>query len=234
MKAARQQAVIGYTRVSSEGQAQEGVSLEAQAAQIRAYATMKGFELLGIVEDAGISGGVALADRQGGSEVLAAIKGKKVSGVVACKLDRLFRDASDCLATTSQWDKSGVALHLLDMGGQSIDTSSAMGRMFLTMMAGMAEMERNLTSERTKAALSHKKAKGERVGTVAYGFQLSADGVNLEPNQAEQAVIECIKTLADAGLSQRAIVAELEKRGVLGRTGKPLQKTQIARILEAA
>ena len=68
---------------------------------------------------------------------------------MACKLDRLFRDAADCLNVTKHWDKRNIALHLIDVGGQTIDTSSSMGRFFLTMMAGVAEMERNLIRDRT-------------------------------------------------------------------------------------
>ena len=58
------------------------------------------------------------------------------------------------------------------MGGQAIDTSSAMGRMFLTMAAGFAELERNLISERTKTALQHKRKNGHLVGAVPYGYDL--------------------------------------------------------------
>ena len=70
------------------------------------------------------------------------------TAVVAAKLDRLFRDAADCLNMSRRWDDAEVGLHLIDMG---IDTRSAMGRAFLTMAAGFAELERNLIGERTKA-----------------------------------------------------------------------------------
>jgi len=74
------------------------------------------------------------------------------------KLDRLFRNATDALQKSAEWDKAKLALHILDMDGSNIDTASAVGKMFFTMTAGFAEMERNLISERTKAALSFKKA----------------------------------------------------------------------------
>ena len=74
---------------------------------------------------------------------------KKVGHIVALKLDRLFRDAADALHQSRAWDKAEIALHLVDMGGQSLNTASAMGRFFLNMMAGVAELERNLIAERT-------------------------------------------------------------------------------------
>lgn len=76
---------------------------------------------------------------------------------MALKLDRLFRDAEDALHQTKAWDKAGIALHLVDMGGQTLNTATAMGRFFLNMMAGFAELERNLIAERTATALAHKK-----------------------------------------------------------------------------
>jgi len=74
------------------------------------------------------------------------------------KLDCLFRNASDALHTTEAWDKQGISLHFVDMGGMAVDTSSAMGRMMLTMLAGFAQFERDLCADRTKSALKHKKS----------------------------------------------------------------------------
>ncbi len=149
--------VIGYIRVSTDDQAREGVSLDAQEARIRAYAEMAGLELVDVIRDAAISGTVPLADRAGG----AALLDHDVDHVIALKLDRLFRDAADALSQTRSWDKAGIALHLIDVGGATINTSTAMGRMFLTMMAGFAELERNLISERTAMALAYKKDRRE-------------------------------------------------------------------------
>ena len=82
------------------------------------------------------------------------------------KLDRGFRNAGDCLATVERWERSGIALHVVDLGGNAIDTTSAAGRFMLVVLAGAAEMERNLTRERTRSALAGKRANGQRIGTV--------------------------------------------------------------------
>ena len=57
-------------------------------------------------------------------------------------------------------ERKGIALHVIDLGGNAIDTTSAAGRFMLVVLAGAAEMERNLTRERTKAAMAVKKSNG--------------------------------------------------------------------------
>lgn len=226
--------VVLYVRVSTEEQARTGLSLDAQVAAARAYCAMRGLEILETVTDAGVSAGQPLSTRPGGAQVLSLIAAGRVAGVVATKLDRIFRDCADCLQVTSDWDARGVALHLLDLGGQSIDTSSAMGRFFLTVMAGAAELERGLVSERTAATMARAKANGRRVGAIPYGQRLAADGISLERHDGEQAVIEAVRELRDAGLSLRAVSAELERRGFLSRAGKPFHTQQLLRAVGAA
>ena len=225
---------IGYIRVSTEEQAQEGVSLDAQRATLQAYAILRGLELIEIVVDEGVSGGKDLSSRPGGCRVADIASKGKVSAVIACKLDRLFRDAADCLNTTKAWDRKDVALHLIDVGGQSIDTSSTMGRFFLTMMAGVAEMERNMIRDRTKCAMDFKRSKGERISRFApFGFQFN--GGLLVEDAAEQAIIADIAQLRRDGLTYQAICDELAVRGVATKNGvvqwKPMT---IKRILERA
>jgi DNA invertase Pin-like site-specific DNA recombinase len=94
--------------------------------------------------------------------------------------------------------------------------------------------QRAIIRARTRAALAEKKARGERVGTLPYGFCLAPDGLHVVPDQAEQAVVATVHQLAREGLSQRAIVAQLAGRGVVGRKGAPLRQTQVARILRVA
>jgi DNA invertase Pin-like site-specific DNA recombinase len=159
----------------------------------------------------------------------------RVGAVVGWKLDRLFRDAADCLNVTREWDRRGVALHLADLGGQAVDTSSAMGRFFLTVMADAAEMERNQVRERTSAALRHKAEKGEFTGGEApYGSRLAADGVRLEKVEVEQRVIREARRLRASGLSLRAVAGELGRLGHASRSGRPFAASQVARMTEGA
>ncbi len=221
---------VCYVRVSTEEQAEEGVSLAAQEAAVRAYCAMRGLDVAEVVIDAGVSAGKALSTRNGGGRVLAMVNRGDVSAVVAYKLDRLFRDCADCLTVTREWDRAEVALHLIDLGGQAIDTSTAMGRFFLTVMAGAAEMERNLIRERTAAAMAHMRANGERVGEVPYGFRLASDGVHLEAEPNEQRMIELVRGYRAEGLSIRGIAERLNVEAAPARGGR-WHPTSVARML---
>jgi DNA invertase Pin-like site-specific DNA recombinase len=222
-----------YLRVSTTEQADHGVSLAAQETKLRSYCQLRELVVADVVIDAGVSAGKPLASREGGKRVLELVQRRQVQAVVAFKLDRLFRNCGDCLQTTEAWDRKGIALHLVDLGGQTLDTSSAMGRFFLTVMAGAAELERGLVVERTVSALGYKKSRGERVGTIAYGSQLGDDGVTLLPDKGEQAVIAAVKRARNRGLSGRAIVAELARQGFVTRKGTEIRLTQVQRILKA-
>ena len=144
---------IGYVRCSTQEQSDSGLGLEAQRTRIRAYCALKCLRLVDIIEDAAVSGGKPLASRDGGARLLEMLRQRRADSVIMLKLDRGFRNAGDCLTTVEQWERKGIALHVADLGGNAIDTTSAAGRFMLVVLAGAAEMERNLTRERTRAAL---------------------------------------------------------------------------------
>ena len=223
---------IGYIRCSTHEQADCGLGLDVQAERIRAYATLKGLNLTDLITDAGVSGGKPLASREGGQKLLAAIREHKAKAVLLLKLDRGFRNVGDCLNTVEAWDHAGVALHILDLGGNAIDTTSAAGRFMLVVLAGAAEMERNLTRERTKSAMAVKRANGQRVGTVPYGFDLADDGVTLIDNPTEQEVIQDIKSMRAQGKKLKQIAEALTEQDIPTKTGKHRWTHQaVARIL---
>jgi len=206
----------GYIRVSTLDQSRHGVSLEAQEERLRAYCVSAGLELMAIIREDGVSGSIPLADRPQGAMLLNAVK-HGVGNVVALKLDRLFRDAEDALRQTRSWDKSGVALHLVDMGGQSINTASAMGRMMLTMMAAFAELERNLISERTSQALRHKRSHRQVFNHEPFGYRRNGSG--LEPVEHEQATIRRVHALRSNGATLDAIAGILNSEGTPTKRG---------------
>ena len=224
--------VVAYIRVSTEEQANEGVSIAAQEARIRSYCELKGLELAAVVIDAGVSGYKVLEEREGGRRVQALVRGRKVAGVVALKLDRLFRNASDCLEVCGAWDKVGAALHLLDLGGEAVDTSSAIGRFFLTVMAGAAELERNQIAERTSMAMQHMRSQGQYTGgRVPFGYVLDESGELVE-HFGEQQVVARARELRASGLSLRSVAAELESAGMHSRAGKPFTAQAVQNMTE--
>jgi DNA invertase Pin-like site-specific DNA recombinase len=224
---------VGYIRVSTLEQATSGVSLAAQHEAIEGYSGFKELELIEMVVDAGVSAGKPLSSRQGGLKLLELVEREDVVAVVAYGLDRLFRDAADCLAVTKLWDSFGVDLHLISLGGQTVDTSTAMGRFFLTVMAGVAEMERNLIIERTRAAMVHLRNKGRRISATPYGFSLHEDGLHLVPSAKEQKTIKAARRLRKKGVSLRKIADTLHAKGHTARSGKPFHPMQVKRLVES-
>lgn len=220
---------VGYVRVSTDDQADSGLSLSHQAARIRAYCEAHGLELITVVSDEGVSAGKPFADRRGGAEVLQLIAAGAVHHVVALKLDRVFRDAGNALAQSSAWDKAGIGLHLIDMGGQSINTRSAMGRMFFVMSAGFAEMERGLIRERTAAAMRVKRERGEVISRPTLGYD-AVDG-KLVRNDNEAALIARIYDMHKGGASYNAISKQLTQEGVRTKRGGSWHATTIRKLV---
>ena len=217
---------IGYIRVSTEGQATDGVSLDAQRAKIEAWAMLNDYELAAIHVDAGISG-KGMANRPGLQAALADCR--KGSALVVYSLSRLARSTKDTIEISERLAKSGSDLVSLS---EKIDTTSAAGKMVFRMMAVLAEFERDQISERTSTAMQFKKSKNELVGTVPYGYRCD-DGVNLIPDDKEQEAITLIKELNGKGLSLRNIASRLEARGYIPR-GKVWYAKTISNILAAA
>ncbi len=222
-------AAVGYIRVSTQEQAQEGVSLEMQTAKIKAYCALNDITLAGIYGDPGISG-KSIKARPGIQAVLSLVKAKRISAVVVYKLDRLGRNTIETLDIAGRMDKAEVALHSIT---EKLDTQSALGRFFFTMTASLAEMERALIAERTTSALALKRSKGEKTGgSCPYGYR-SVEG-KLIPDTNEQRLIKRIKSLRAKGHSYQRIADTLSDNGVFTRKGTKFQATQISRILKRA
>ncbi len=225
----RKPRAVGYIRVSTDRQAIEGLSLDAQRARIEAYCQLHGYELVEIVIDAGESG--KSLDRPGVQKVLLMVSTRKVDAVVIYKLDRLFRNTQDALNTSQDFDKRGVALCSIS---QQLDTSTPMGKFFFTITAAYAEMERCMIAERTREGLRHTRLQGKQVGCkTPYGYDL-IDG-RLVPNASEQAVILMVNEQHAAGMGTRKIARLLMEQGITTKEGKAnWQALQVQRLLNRA
>jgi DNA invertase Pin-like site-specific DNA recombinase len=225
---------LGYCRVSSTEQI-DGSSLKSQEEQIRAYCVLKGIELAGIFVDPGISGGTPLAERPAGAEMVKNLKNGTANLVILTKLDRGFRDTVDCLQTVQLWEKSGVSLHIIDMGGSSVDTTSAAGRFMLTVLVAAAEMEKNRIRERCNEGRRARKAEGRRIGEVPFGYSLAEDGKSLMESPVEQRSLALIRSLKDQGHTLRAIADRLNALQVPTKKGRGLWSYgQVHSILKRA
>jgi len=218
---------IGYVRVSSIGQAVEGISLEAQRAKILAWCDYNEYELSEIFSDEGISGKKA-SNRPGLQQALNSIG--KGDVLVFYSLSRLARSTKDAIAISELLQKKDA--HFVSLS-EDINTTSAAGKMIFRMLAVLAEFERDLVSERTCFALQHKKRNGFKTGgDIPYGY----DVINgkLVENHQEQEVIRRILALRAKGYSMRKIASTLNEDGILTKRGMQWQATQVQGILKRA
>lgn len=168
-------AVYGYTRVSTAQQV-DGTSLSEQRRRIQAIADFHGWTVDDYFEDRAVSGGDALHTRPAGNQMLALLKPGDT--LIVSKLDRLFRSAEDALQRTNKWMAAGIDLVLGDVSVDPV-TRDGVGRLFFTMLAAMAEFERNRINERTAAGREAKKAEGGYLGGhVPFGYERRGKGKN--------------------------------------------------------
>jgi site-specific DNA recombinase len=203
---------VTYVRVSTEGQATEGVSLSAQRARIEAWCAANGAEVVGAFVDAGLSG--KRADNRPGLQSAIALACREHAAVVVFSLSRLARSVQDTLRISAQLEKFGADLVSLS---EKIDTTSAAGKLVFRMFAVLAEFERDLCSERTKAALAHKKQRGEVIGAVPFGWR--REGAKLVAIPEAQDALAFIIQRRGSGAPYAAIAKELVARGVPSAQG---------------
>lgn len=192
--------VFGYCRVSTAEQANNGDSLETQKQQITGYAMMKGWTVSGFFIETGVSGSVSLTDRPEGQRLLAALA--KGDVIISPKLDRVFRSARDALNTLEDLKTEGISLHLIDLGGDVIN--NGMGKLVFTILAAVAESERDRIRERIRDVKRHLASQGiYGGGKRPFGFD-EIDG-RLVPNRTEQDVIRRMIDMRTAGATYREI-----------------------------
>lgn len=212
--------IRGYSRVSTAEQV-EGSSLATQREALERYgATL-------FYPDGGVSGSIPLADRPFGADLLADLQPGDV--VVATKLDRLFRNATDALATAERLERRGVKLVLLDISRDPVN-AGGVGKLVFTILAGVAEMERARIAERTKEGRKAKMARGGSVGGVApFGYRVegSGKGAMLVALPEQQAALQTIRQAKEAGLSLRDI-----SRAVLEVHGLHISHVAVGRIVK--
>jgi putative DNA-invertase from lambdoid prophage Rac len=226
--------ILGYVRVSTVEQAKDDrSSMAAQESAIRGLAMIHGIEDVEIFADPGVSGAVALDERPGGSKLCARLAPGTL--VVASKLDRIFRSASDALTTVERWKAQGIDLILIDCGTDPVSANGT-SKLFFSILASVAEFEKNRILERTKEGRAGKKARGGHIGGLApYGFRKVGEGrtAMLERDPEEQAVIQRIKDLRGEGLTYRKVIDQLTSEGHYMRSGSPFTLPQLHSILHS-
>jgi DNA invertase Pin-like site-specific DNA recombinase len=174
----RPRTLVAYLRVSTDEQRETGVSLDAQRAQIAAFATAVGYGIVGFESDV-MSGAVSPERRPGFAEAMKRVATGEAAGLIVSKLDRFSRSTMDFLDHLHRSERDGWQLVSVN---EQIDTGSASGRFTVTVFAAMAEMERGLIAERTLAAMAQIAREGRaRSSRLPFGFRIDGepDGTTL-------------------------------------------------------
>jgi DNA invertase Pin-like site-specific DNA recombinase len=207
-------AAVGLIRVSTDEQADSRLGLEAQRHALAEAAERLGLQLVQVIEEAGVSGGLEHDKRAG---LLQAVDAVPRGGVLlVAKLDRLGRDRYVQAWVEKELKVRGA--RVVSAAGEGTDTDDDIGGLILRRVTEMfAEVEREQIKVRTKVALAAKRRRGEKLGgTVPLGFDVEQDSngtKRLVPSKRDQNALALMRTLHAKGYSLRAIGAELHKRG---------------------
>ena len=214
---------IGYVRVSTEEQVQDGVSIEAQTDKLRQYAELYDLSLIDIKSDAGLS--AKTLSRPGLQTALNTLDAGEAEALLIYKLDRLTRSVADLGRLIETYFQRHQLLSVTD----HIDTSTANGRLILNVLGSVSQWERETVVERTETALRYLKDQRRVYNHVPLGY--TAVGGHLTPDNREQTIIAEIQDLRSKGHSLKAIADNLNARGVSGKRGGAFYASTIRAIL---
>lgn len=230
---------VAYIRLPRLSLVDSGPSHPERRA-IETWAERESVEIKAWQVDIGVDGATPIAERPALVAAYRAIREWDAGVLVAANAEQFSHDELVCWLIERAALTQGAAIRTADgsrapartpVPPPAEETPTAFTRGAVDL--GRA-FERVSHRARVRDALAAKKARGERVGTVPYGYRLAADGRSLEEDDAEKSVIQTVVRLAGEGLSQRAIAAHLAESGIVGRTGGVLRQTQVANILRAA
>jgi site-specific DNA recombinase len=215
---------IGYIRVSTDKQSDQGVSLEAQRVKLEQYCSLYEINLVRVVVE---TGSAKTLDREGLQDVLKALKDGEADSLIVSRLSRLTRSVKDLGCLIDDFFQENTLLSV----DEFIDTRSAAGRLVLNVLASVSQWEREVISERTKAAMQHMRAMMQYTGgKPPYGYDLF-DG-ELVKNQAEQKVLALVLKWRKQGCTLKGIAQELADAGIKSRAGKPFAYQSVQRMLD--
>jgi len=166
-------------------------------------------------------------NREGIQKVITLCGDRAINHLIVYKMDRLTRRTLDLLTLVEEIFKpNSIQFHSIS---EKVDTSTAQGKFFLTITGAMAQMERDLISERTKEALQYKKSRLQTYSPTPFGFDREDEYI--KPNKKELRIVKLIKKLRREGLSYQAITDELNKEKIPTKNNGSWSKSSVWRIL---
>lgn len=222
--------VAVYTRVSTHEQAVEGVGLSAQESRGRQWADLYGAEVVEVVGDAGWSGGTL--ERPGISRLWELVNEGAVDGIVVAELSRITRSSRDFANLVADLRQAGVALVSIR---ESLNTGDTCGQLVASIMAAVAQFEREQTAERTREALAQVRREGRHIGRPPVGFT-SKDGELVPDDPARiDLALRAVRMSTD-GATLRAIADTFNAEGIppgSGRRDARWHAPAVSRLLRA-
>lgn len=214
-----------YLRVSTDQQGSSGLGIEAQRKICMSCVPDNGHSLE--FADIGYSGALGIEKRPSLLKAVTCLDKDDV--FIVAKRDRIGRDpiVNAMIERAIERKKAKIVTAGRDVKDDNDPSSILMRRM----VDAFSEYERLIIGARTKAALQIKKSKGQRAGHIPYGYQLSDDGIHLEPNEVEQEILKIMNAFKEEGLSLRKIAAQLNMFEKLNRVG-PWNHLSVMRVMD--
>lgn len=220
--------LVGYVRVSSESQ-EDNTSLQNQIERIEAYCMAFGYELVKVFKEVATGTKADIETRPIFNEAIEYLKQDNADGIIALKLDRIARNTLDVLRLVRETlEPQNKMLVLLDI---QVDTSTPSGKMILTVMSAVAELERDMIHDRTQGG---RKAKANN-GGYAYGkpkYGYKTEEKELKEDSTQQETIKLIKRHRKSGKSYQKIADYLNAQNIPTKQGKKWSSSVVYRICQ--
>ncbi len=228
---------VGYCRVSTDDQANNGLSIEVQESVCFAEMEKDGYEVLKIIKDEGLSGGTL--KRKGIQEVITLVEQGKINAVYTIHSDRIARNTYDYLGLRELFRSKNVILKCVY---QPLSDDSAASRTMDTVMASFNEMQRLVTSEKVKATLYRKAEAGYFPSIPPPGY-VNAKNPDPSADRIAQRIIvpdiirgplitELFQLYATGNHNVYELNDVLYKKGLRAKSGKQLAASRLYDLLK--
>jgi site-specific DNA recombinase len=215
-----------YIRVSTEEQAKEGFSISAQREKLTMFACSQGFHIQDCYIDDGYS--AKNTDRPALQRLLADVRQHIIDVVLVYRLDRLTRSVLDLYQLLEEFERYGATFRSCT---EVYDTTTAIGRLFITLVAALAQWERENLAERVRLGMGQMAQEQKRPGgPPPYGFRLQKGVLVVDSQEAELVRMIFAKYLSGKGMNR--IADELNQLGFRGRSGSPWNQTTLSHMLK--
>jgi DNA invertase Pin-like site-specific DNA recombinase len=220
---------VGYVRVSTQEQASSGLGLAAQRAAVTALAARRSIDLGTIHADEGISGAEPAERRPGLTAALDDLE--EGDALLVAQPDRLGRDVPEGIRLLGELKARGVVL--LCANGVSTEGDDDVSWLTMMLLLVLAEFQLRQGRTRTRSALAAKKARGERLGSTPFGYELDAEG-ELAPDLEQLRALGIMQRMRAEGETLRAICDRLDAEGLKPKRGARWHPQSVKTVLETA